>query len=302
MMNTSINITIASIHGHQQVIQHSMQYQNTVHFSSDEDQGLSIPNSIDDDRQMYSAYFSTLGNMLFGNIFINQVQTKSSYPSSPAGYYMIDNITNDNPSINLFCSCDDIQTSPFKYYINSDNNETTNVEVFEVYFPSDSWHCRNRTLLRAIEDLSINITIGYLSSPNLTNNNTEFRNITTSDTRNIYAYHPLYLILSYSIGFLFASLSGIIGLYSTYVNGVSHSNSFSTIMLTTRNADLDILARGKSLGSDPLPKSIKKTRLRFGPLVSKQGLEKTGPDGFLRHVAFGLEGSVGELKKGGKYI
>ncbi|KAF7937249.1 uncharacterized protein EAE98_001563 [Botrytis deweyae] len=70
-------------------------------------------------------------------------------------------------------------------------------------------------------------------------------------------------------------------------------------MLTTRNSDLDILARGKSLGSDPLPKSIKNPKLRFGPLVSQQAPEKIGSDESPRHVAFGFEGSVDELKKCG---
>ncbi|TEY50434.1 hypothetical protein BOTCAL_0276g00150 [Botryotinia calthae] len=236
LMETSINITIASFHGQQQVIQNSIQYLSTIRLYSGTSQALRIRRPLDlDDWRI-------------------------------------------------------------------DNNETENMEFFESLFPKDPWQCRNRTLMRAVEDLSINTTIGYLSSPNLTNNHTEFRNITTSDTRNIYIYHPLYLILSYGIGFLLASLAALTGLYSIYTNGVSHSNSFSAIMLTTRNADLDILARGKSLASDPLPENIKNTRLRFGLLISKQGFEKMGHDDSPRNIAFGFEGSVGELKKGGKYV
>lgn len=75
-------------------------------------------------------------------------------------------------------------------------------------------------------------------------------------------------------------------------------------MLTTRNADSDMLARGKSLASDSPPENIKNSRLGFGPLVSKQRLEKMGLDSSPRNIAFRFEfeGSVGEPVKGGKYV
>lgn len=115
-------------------------------------------------------------------------------------------------------------------------------------------------------------------------------------------YHPLYLILSYGIGFFLASVAGAIGFYSIHINGVSYSDSISAIMLTTRNADLDALAKGKSLGSDPLPQNIKETKLKFGPLISQQDHEKVGNGDPSQNIAFGFEGNVGELKKGGKYV
>ncbi|KAF7897152.1 hypothetical protein EAF00_005380 [Botryotinia globosa] len=203
----------------------------------------------------------------------------------------------DNPLLRLFTACDDTQASPFESVLSS-NYSSAIGDIFKI----KPWQCRNRTFMRAIEDLSINITIGYLGNPNLTSSNTEYANITTSDTRNFYVYHQLYLVLSYSIGFFLASLCGAIGLYSLHVNGVSHSNSFSAIMLTTRNPDLDVLAIGESLGSDPLSKSVKTPKLRFGPLLSQRGFEKRISNNSPRHVAFGLEGSVDALKKGGKYM
>ncbi|KAF7901718.1 uncharacterized protein EAF01_007017 [Botrytis porri] len=202
----------------------------------------------------------------------------------------------DNPLLRLFTACDDIQASLFKSLFPPSGDD------FEKKLLIEPWQCRNRTSMRAIEDLSINIPIGCLGSPSLTSSSTKYANITTSDTKNVYVYHPLYLVLSYNIGFFLASLCGAIGLYSMHLNGISHSNSFSAIMLTTRNPDLDILARGKSLGSDPLSKSIKNTKLRFGPLISQHGPEKRGSDDSPRHVAFGPEGSVDELKKDGKYM
>ncbi|KAF5873500.1 uncharacterized protein Bfra_004961ia [Botrytis fragariae] len=281
-MNASIAITIASAYGNQEITQHNTQYLNEIPRCED-----GIPSCLADYYQ-----FSNFARLLQGNISLHS-EMAGTNRMVWIPYFI------DNPLLRLFTACDDIQASPFESLLPPSDYYTT---IFEEYFPIEPWQCRNRSFMRAIEDLSINITIGYLGSPNLTSSSTEYANITTSDTRNVYVYHPLYLVLSYSIGFFLASLCGAIGLHSMHVNGVSHSNSFSAIMLTTRNPDLDILARGKSLGSDPLSKIIKNTKLRFGPLVSQHGPEKRESDDSPRHVAFGLEGSVDELKKGGKYI
>ncbi|THV54258.1 hypothetical protein BGAL_0031g00320 [Botrytis galanthina] len=282
-MNASISVTIASVYGNQEITQHSTQYLNEIPLCD------GSPSCLVDFYQ-----FSNLEEVLQGNITLRTGVAKAG----TYGYDLVP-VLIDNPLLRLFTACDDVQASPFGSLFSPSSSSPRPIEdIFKI----EPWQCRNRTFMRAIEDLSINITIGYLGSPNLTSSITEYANITTSDTRNIYVYHPLYLVLSYSIGFFLASLCGAIGLYSMHVNGVSHSNSFSAIMLTTRNPDLDILARGKSLGSDPLSKSIKNTKLRFGPLLSQQAPEKIGSDESPRHVAFGFEGNVDELKKGGKYI
>ncbi|KAF7948498.1 uncharacterized protein EAE97_003909 [Botrytis byssoidea] len=282
-MNASISVTIASVYGNQEITQHSTQYLNEIPLCD------GSPSCLVDFYQ-----FSNFEEVLQGNITLREGVAKAG----TYGYDMVP-VLIDNPLLRLFTACDDVQASPFgSLYSPSSSSPRPIEDIFKI----EPWQCRNRTFMRAIEDLSINITIGYLGSPNLTSSSTEYANITTLDTRNIYVYHPLYLVLSYSIGFFLASLCGAIGLYSMHVNGVSHSNSFSAIMLTTRNPDLDILARGKSLGSDPLSKSIKNTKLRFGPLLSQQAPDKIGSDESPRHVAFGFEGNVDELKKGGKYI
>ncbi|KAF7930097.1 hypothetical protein EAE99_004290 [Botrytis elliptica] len=235
-MNASIAVTIASAYGNQEITQHSTRYINEI------PQCGGSPSCLMKDK------FDNFARVLSGNI---SVQSRASDIDRTVWIpYLI-----DNPLLRLFTACDDIKASPFESLFSSD-------PPIEAIFKVEPWQCRNRTFMRAIEDLSINITIGYLGSPNLTSSSTEYANVTTSDTRNFYVYHPLYLVLSY-------------------------------------RSDLDILARGKSLGSDPLPKSIKNPKLRFGPLVSQQAPEKIGSDESPRHVAFGFEGSVDELKKCG---
>jgi len=57
------------------------------------------------------------------------------------------------------------------------------------------------------------------------------------------------LLLPYGLALLFVFIAAGLGLYSIYLNGVSHSMDFSAIIATTRNTDLDLLTRGAWLGS-----------------------------------------------------
>lgn len=90
-----------------------------------------------------------------------------------------------------------------------------------------------------------------------------------------------------------------IGLYSLHLNGVSHSLSFSSIIAMTRNADLDS-PHVSSLGALPLKRDIKKTRLKFGPLLDRSERKVRGPPN-TPHIAFGLEKDVGQLITGEPY-
>jgi hypothetical protein len=51
------------------------------------------------------------------------------------------------------------------------------------------------------------------------------------------------------LALLFLFIAAGIGLYSIYLNGVSHSIDFSAFLATTRNTDLDLLTRGAWFGS-----------------------------------------------------
>ena len=136
-----------------------------------------------------------------------------------------------------------------------------------------------------------------------------------------YSYSPKTLILSYALGLLPTLIFVIIGLLSTYSNGISHSNSFSSFIATTRNPELDsIFGGGQCLGAVPLDKEVARTRLRFGALVGdrkdvedldgnaerdgmmkmREGIEDEEEKA--RHTAFGLEKNVESLRKGGKYV
>jgi hypothetical protein len=75
-------------------------------------------------------------------------------------------------------------------------------------------------------------------------------------------------------------------------NGVSQDTLFSTVLLTTRNLELDNLAIGHCLGSDKISDQVGKVQLRFGQIEG---------DREYRHAAFGTKASVTPIVKGRDY-
>ncbi|KAL3434677.1 hypothetical protein BDV09DRAFT_185593 [Aspergillus tetrazonus] len=154
---------------------------------------------------------------------------------------------------------------------------------------SSTTSCRNGTLARAIEDLSQNFTYSLLSL-NAANTTVDVLDLTS---RNFYLYSEGYLIIAYmtAIGVTVACVT--VGFFALWRNGVSQNTSFSSVLMTTRNPELDRLAIGHFLGAEPLRKEIGEVRLQYG------GIE--GSDQRYKHTAFGTKGSVMALTKGEHY-
>lgn len=86
--------------------------------------------------------------------------------------------------------------------------------------------------------------------------------VITHSPQNIYVYSPRNLILAYGIAILFTLVGVILGFWCLSVNGGSYSNSFSTVLRTTRNSQLDTLVRtSETTGADPLPHHLGRTKV-----------------------------------------
>lgn len=149
--------------------------------------------------------------------------------------------------------------------------------------------CRNGTLAQAIEDLSHNFTYSLLS---LNGGNTTVK-VVDLTYRNYYFYGPTSLLAAYMSALAVTIACVVVGFCSLRRNGVPQNNSFSSFLMTTRNPELDRLAVGHCLGSEPLKGNIDKVRLQFG--------EVEGANLQHRHAAFGSKGSVTTLSKGEDY-
>ncbi|KAL4821698.1 hypothetical protein BDW67DRAFT_179534 [Aspergillus spinulosporus] len=85
-------------------------------------------------------------------------------------------------------------------------------------------------------------------------------------SRKFYQYGEGYLILAYTtaIGATVACIT--VRFFALRRSGVSQSTSFSSVLMTTRNPELDCLAVGHCLGAEPLKKEIGKVRLQYGEI------------------------------------
>ncbi|KAJ1706192.1 hypothetical protein NYO67_11637 [Aspergillus flavus] len=171
-------------------------------------------------------------------------------------------------------SCPELWNTSSYYY--SHGNDSTGL-------------CRNGTLAQAIEDLSHNFTYSLLS---LNGGNTTVK-VVDLTYRNYYFYGPTSLLAAYMSALAVTIACVVVGFCSLRRNGVPQNNSFSSFLMTTRNPELDRLAVGHCLGSEPLKGNIDKVRLQFG--------EVEGANLQHRHAAFGSKGSVTTLSKGEDY-
>ncbi|KAJ4371343.1 hypothetical protein N0V83_004560 [Neocucurbitaria cava] len=167
-------------------------------------------------------------------------------------------------------------------------------EELRAAVPQEDWMAaEKRTFPKMIEELSRNQTLSLFSNEKLwlPTSNASLVNVTQSTFVTIYEYRPRNLWLAYGIAVAFSLAGVVLGLRALWLNGVSHDNSFSSIMATTRNRFLDDLTLGYSLGSAPVPKDIARTRLRFGELKTDVGKMRS-------RAGFGLEEMTMPLRKG----
>ena len=69
--------------------------------------------------------------------------------------------------------------------------------------------------------------------------------------------------MAYSIGLGVALICLILGTYVLIISGVAHDTSFSSIVRTTRNRELDFMIDPADNGALPMSRQMEKQRLRF---------------------------------------
>ncbi|KAG8157592.1 hypothetical protein KVR01_012634 [Diaporthe batatas] len=152
--------------------------------------------------------------------------------------------------------------------------------------------CRAGSVPAAIEDLSRNLTLSILGSAPLANETAA--QVTVHEQATFYSYNWRGLVLAYAVAAAVTAACLAVGVHSLLENGYSAGTGFSSILLTTRNADLDELARGHCLGEAPLAREVGGRRLRYGILDS----QADSMDVKLPHAAFGFADGVRDLKRG----
>lgn len=147
----------------------------------------------------------------------------------------------------------------------------------------------------AVEEEFAAIILSLLSDSSLASRTNISTPCDVTATELVWNYKPFWLVLSYSLAVGSMCVAAVMGAAAFRRNGYSADMSFSSIVATTRNTDLDVLAEGISLGYSPLPKRFQSKRLRFGELGGEMA-------GGVAHTAFGLEDNVTAIKVGKKYV
>ncbi|TLD13316.1 uncharacterized protein PgNI_02991 [Pyricularia grisea] len=147
---------------------------------------------------------------------------------------------------------------------------------------TEPWMCPSGSVARTVEELWHNVTISTLGSRVFGRKRSSVQ-ADVERTRNFYSYNTVFLWQAYSVAIAAALVCVVVGMHSYVANGYSASNSFSTILLATRNPDLDCLLSSKD---------ARRAKLRYG------GVAKSADGEGLDHAAFGLVHAVEPFGKG----
>ncbi|KAJ6261972.1 hypothetical protein Dda_2773 [Drechslerella dactyloides] len=150
------------------------------------------------------------------------------------------------------------------------------------------------------EQLSLNYTMSLLAYPGLGIRQMQTTDCTVTTFSNVWRYEQRYLIIAYVAGLVAALMSLICGAIALGRNGLVSEISFSQVVATTRNPELDKLLEGNCLGkSDLQPRSLYGVKLRLGELRDPDGkLSGSGA----AHAGFGTPQNVSEVRRQGYYI
>ncbi|PVI04636.1 hypothetical protein DM02DRAFT_690836 [Periconia macrospinosa] len=162
---------------------------------------------------------------------------------------------------------------------------TSKLPAVSQTFPSHL--CRNGSLAAAIEDLSRNFTLSLLSSSAFSEDRPV--KVAISYPMNYYSYHPKAVAISYLTGLGVTLACFLIGIWATHSNGHSADTTFSTILHTTRNPQLDDMMKLMDVdGSEGGDGTFERTKLQYGII---------NQDGDVGHAAFGKADTITRVSR-----
>lgn len=100
----------------------------------------------------------------------------------------------------------------------------------------------------------------------------------------IYTYSRVALWQSYAAALGVSAICVILGGFMLFKNGIVGKMSFSQLLVTTRNPELDKISEGQGLGGGYITDRVLKTKVKYGKLVPTE------------QVGFGLENEIVSFK------
>ncbi|KAL6887058.1 hypothetical protein GGI43DRAFT_417555 [Trichoderma evansii] len=124
----------------------------------------------------------------------------------------------------------------------------------------------NISLATIMEQFVTNVTVSLFSNKFFLNDESaaNIGNVTVWNTINNYVYSPRNLYIAYGVGIFATIIIVAIGLFYIKKASQSYGKSFSTVLRTTRNAELSrLIDVSETSGAEPLSKHLADIRLKF---------------------------------------
>lgn len=134
---------------------------------------------------------------------------------------------------------------------------------YNATYSSETPYLPRKHLGSLLEELSQNLTISLMSVSSLLVTTTKMVSCHKTTTETTWKVDWLPIIVAYSIGLGVALICLILGTYVLIISGVAHDTSFSSIVRTTRNRELDFMIDPADNGALPMSRQMEKQRLRF---------------------------------------
>jgi len=122
----------------------------------------------------------------------------------------------------------------------------------------------NLTFAAAVEELSLNVSLSFMSEPSLSHE-LLLTNVEAQSSRQIYVYRPKNLAISYGLGISLTFCAFLYGIYTYVQNGrISYDNLFSSIAGSSQHPAMAKIAAERPLDLDLMDKKLYNTRWRMG--------------------------------------
>ncbi|KIW03075.1 uncharacterized protein PV09_05721 [Verruconis gallopava] len=210
---------------------------------------------------------------MFGHLIAGQI---TIYSRNAAGSF---NFSTSSTSVMQTALADTVELRPIFELAQTCNNGVTNClsdnttnKNLNITAP------KNGTRLpQALEELFQNMTLSLFSDDVFLTKKADSPqvNVILRSPQNRYVYTAWRLVVPYMVGLGLSAVGLAFGFWALLVNGVSYSQSFSTIVRTTRYAHMDSEIQAKDVvGADPTPTYIKKAKINLSSI--RENLEMKG--------------------------
>jgi hypothetical protein len=204
----------------------------------------------------YYSIMDKLGRVLSGQITISSRTASGNFDFATSATSVMQTALVNTPELWPIFEIGQVCSGGAFYCAGTDiTNQDLNITTpdFEMRLP------------QAVEQLFQNMTLSLFSDDTFrTFENSPLVDLIVRSPQNRYVYTSWRLLVPYLVGLAISAVGVGLGCWALLQNGASYTQSFSTVLRTSRYATIDVKMEKKDLkGVDPTPEYIQKGRIDF---------------------------------------